>query len=276
MIIKNLKNSTFEELFQCFQSAFENYFVKMPNDPNYFRERWEAAKVDYQLSYGMFDQGKLIGFIIHAIDQRNGVLTAFNTGTGVLPEYRGQRIVKSIYDYALKDLNQNGIQRSTLEVITQNELAIKAYESVGFQIYKHFKCYNGAIQLENIQEFDVNELKVQNIPWKKLPNQQFYSWDNQKETISNGNFRYFEVLYKQESESFFIIKPELNYLAQFDLLNQKPDAWQRLFSAIKQISDQVKINNVDDRLNDKITIIQSIGLKNTIDQYEMELNIPKL
>ena len=167
MIIKNLKDTSFEELFNCFIPSFENYFVKMPNDPNYFRERWDAAKVDYQLSYGAFDQGKLIGFIIHAIDQRNGVLTAFNTGTGVLPEYRGQRIVKSIYDYALKDLSQNGIHRSTLEVITQNKLAVKAYKSVGFQIYKHFKCYNGGIQLEDIPEVDLKEIDIQNIPLGK-------------------------------------------------------------------------------------------------------------
>ena len=113
-------------------------------------------------------------------------------------------------------------------------------------------------------------------PWEKLPNQQFYSWDNQKETISNGSFKYFEVIYQQEPESFFIIKPEIKYLAQFDLLNKKPEAWQRLFSAIQQISEQVKINNVDDRLINKIEVIQSIGLKNTIDQYEMELNIPAL
>ena len=132
MTVKNLSDISIDELLDSFLSAFENYFVKMPSDRNYYVERWKAAKVDFNFSYGMMDKGKIIGFIIHAIDKRAGILTAFNTGTGVIPAYRGKRIVKSIYEYALEDLWQNGIEKSTFEVITKNNVAIRSYESVGF------------------------------------------------------------------------------------------------------------------------------------------------
>ena len=273
MIVKNLANVPFNELIDCFLRAFENYYVKMPNDLNYYQERWKMAKVDFNFSYGMFDKEKLVGFVIHAVDKRDGILTAFNTGTGVLPEYRGRKIVKSIYNYALEDLKRNGFERSTLEVITKNEPAIRSYKSIGFEIFKKYKCFHGPIKTNGSYKFDLKEIDIKTIVWENLPNQHLYSWDNQKESILGGNHMFFQVLNHNIPESYFIIRPDRNYLAQFDLINTENKGWNRLFSAIKQISETIKINNVDERLKDKIDHLNMMGLENHIDQYEMELKI---
>jgi GNAT superfamily N-acetyltransferase len=221
----------------------------------------------------MFDKGKLVGFILHAIDERNGMLTAFNTATGVIPEYRGKRIVKSIYEYALNDLQQNGIEKSVLEVITKNDIAIQCYESVGFKVCKKYKCYSGNIKMDDSDEFEIKEVSFKAINWEELPNQQFYSWDFQKETVVERGYIFYQVLNKEEPESFFIIDPESQYLAQFDILNTENKGWKRLFSAIMQVSTSVKIINVDERLKDKVNNIGLLGLDNSVDQYEMELTI---
>ncbi|GAA4271803.1 GNAT family N-acetyltransferase [Aquimarina gracilis] len=273
MTVKKLSNVPFDELLSCFLLAFENYYVKMPTDKNYYEQRWKAAKVDFNLSYGMFDEEKLVGFIIHAVDYRNGILTAFNTGTGVIPKYRGKRIVKSIYDYALRDLKQNSIEKSTLEVITKNEIAIRAYKSIGFDISKEYKCFNGVIKIENPHQVELKEVDLKNIVWKNLPNQELYSWDNQKETILEGTYKFYHVINNEVSESFFIVNTNAHYLAQFGLLQNKNGGWDRLFSAIKEKSSKIKINNVDERLKEKIDYLTSIGLENPIDQYEMELSL---
>ena len=81
MIVKDLGKTDFDELFDCFLKAFENYLVQLPTDRDYFKERWKMAKVDFNLSYGMFEHKRLVGFIINAVDRRDGKLTAFNTGT---------------------------------------------------------------------------------------------------------------------------------------------------------------------------------------------------
>lgn len=273
LVVKNLRNIDFDDLMDCFLMAFENYFVKMSTDRNYYRERWKNAKVDFKLSYGMFDQEKLVGFIINAVDYRNGALTAFNTGTGVIPEYRGLKIVQSIYEYALPDLKRNGIVNCSLEVITNNEIAIRSYQRIGFEIIKKYKCYNGIIDLENSDSVDLEEISCNKIDWKTLPGNDYYSWDNQKESIQGGNFRFFQVLNHNSPESFFVINPENGHLAQFDLFDGENNGWDRLFSGIKQISDTIKINNVDERLTKKIEYLNSIGLVNSVDQYEMKLKI---
>jgi len=270
MTIKTLSTLPFDTMVDCFVAAFENYFVKMPTDKAYYKKRWKAAKVDFSLSYGMFDQDQLIGFIIHAIDTRAGVRIAYNTGTGVLPAYRGKRIVKSIYEYAFKDLQEKGVEKCTLEVIIENTAAIRAYESVGFKICKTYKSYSGNPTVENPPSFEIKEIPLEKIDWGNLPNQKYYSWDFQKNTILERNYSFYQVLNNGKPESFFIFHPELKYIAQFDLLDSKSKGWNRLFAAMHQVSDTVKIVNVDERLKDKIDHLVLFGLKNSVNQYEME------
>ncbi len=273
MTVKPLTHIPFNTIITCFLNAFEHYFVKMPVDPDYYKKRWEAAKVNFDLSYGMFDDEKLTGFIIHGIDNRNGRRIAFNTGTGVLPEYRGRKIVKSIYEYALPDLAQKGITASVLEVIKENEVAIKAYKSVGFTICKHYKCFKGKINPENNHPVHLKEIDPKAMDWNSLDNQHTYSWDNHSNSVKEGNYRYFQSWHQEYLESYVIMTPLNGYIAQFDLLKPGEGAWERLFSGIRSISETVRINNVDERLTEKINCLKAIGLENTVDQYEMELRI---
>lgn len=273
MNVRKLSTISIEELLDCFLLAFENYFVKMPTDQVYYKERWKAAKVDLNLSYGMFDNEKLVGFIIHAVDKRNGELIAYNSGTGVIPEYRGKGIIKSIYNFGLEDLKKSGVEKIILEVITKNEIALQLYKGIGFEISRNYKCFSGSIGKEFNLEPDVQEIDIDEMPWADLPGQRFYSWDNQKESIIKGNYRSFLVKYKSKAESFFIMNPDQNYLAQFDVFINDPKSWKRLFSGIKLVSQNIKVNNVDDRLHEKLGILKRIGLDNVVDQFEMELVI---
>lgn len=273
MTVKNLSDISFETMLDCFLKAFENYFVELPSDKEYYKQRWKSAKVNFRYSYGMFEGEKMVGFILHALDKRKNKLIAFNTGTGVIPGYRGKRIVNSIYTYALKDLKDKNIEMSVLEVITKNDIAIKLYESIGFEKCKEYKCFSGKIQLNTTEEVVLNEIAINLVDWTSLPNQDLYSWDNQKESILEGNYRFFQVIRTNEPESFFVINPEINYLAQFDLLKEENNGWARLFAGIMKISELVKINNVDYRLKEKLEALNSVGLKNSVDQFEMELKI---
>lgn len=270
MTVKHLGNTEFSEIMECFLLAFEGYFVKMPTDHDYYKQRWKAAKVDFELSYGMFDNNRLVGFIIHAIDERNACKTAFNTGTGVIPEYRGKRIVKTIYEFAIPDLIKNGITKSVLEVIVENEKAVKAYKGIGFKICKNFKCFSGELSVSK-NEIEINEVSFNEIAWKQLPNQDKYSWDFHSNSLKGGNSKYYHVINRGEIESFFAINTENGTINQLEVLNNQPGNWERLLSVIQSISKHVRIINIDDRLIDKITAIENSGLKNTVNQYEMEL-----
>lgn len=271
MEVQHLGNTDFEVIMACFHSAFENYYVKMPTDNDFYKQRWKAAGVRFDLSYGMFDDGKLVGFIINAVDNRQGELTAYNSGTGVIPEYRGKRIVKSIYDYAIPELLKNGITKCQLEVITTNDKAIKSYEGIGFKICKHYKCFKGRLTVKKQNNFDLKKVSYQLVDWNTLPNQAFYSWDNQKESLAKGNYEYYQVFVDDKIQSYFVMNAESGYVAQFEVLEDSLSLWQNLFSAIRSVNQEIRINNIDDRLTQKINAVETVGLENTVDQFEMEL-----
>ncbi len=274
MKVKSLENINFTILMNCFLEAFENYFVKMPTDHEYYKKRWGMANVRLDLSYGMFDQNKLVGFIINAVDERDGKLIAFNTGTGVIPEYRGKRIVHQIYQHAIPELKQNGVVKCALEVIKDNAIAIKTYKRIGFSITKHYKCYSGEYAIKDMpSNVQVKKVDMIFFDWDTIQ-QTHYSWDNHIQTIKKGDFEYFVVSNNQKEIGYFVMNPENGYIPQFNILtNEDSSSWNHLFKGIQSISKTIKINNVDESLKTRIKFLDSINLKNTVDQYEMEFDI---
>ena len=273
MIVQSLGNTNTDEIIDCFLMAFENYFVKMPTDQGYYKQRWKTSGVRLDHSYGMFDNDKLVGFIISAIDKRDGQLIAYNAGTGVIPEYRGKKIVKSIYEYAISELIKKGVSKCVLEVITENSYAIKSYESIGFKICKHYKCFNGTISTQYNTSVCLKEVLYQDMDWESINGQELYSWDYHRNSLKNGHNRYFQIFKNNVIESYFVISYDNNSIAQLDVFGNDQTSWSRLIQGIKSISENIKINNIDERLIDKITVIESSGLENNVDQYEMELNL---
>lgn len=218
MIVRHLGHIDFDVIMKCFLSAFDNYYVKMPTDHGFYRQRWKASGVRLDLSYGMFHKDVLVGFIINAIDDRQGTQTAYNAGTGVIPEFRGRRIVKAICEYAILDFIKNGITKCQLEVITKNSKAIKSYEGIGFKTCKSYKCFNGAISAETEHDFKLKKVSFEDVIWDILPNQAYYSWDNQSKSLAQGDYKYYQIFGNNGIQSFFVINPKTGYLAQFDAI----------------------------------------------------------
>lgn len=276
MNIRSLDNTPIDDIIACFIIAFKGYFVKMPTDPGYYKKRWKATGVQWDRSYGMFVKNELVAFILTAIDEREGGRIAYNAGSGVIPEYRGQRIIKAIYEYALPIFRENGISKCVLEVIKENKVALRSYESIGFNICKSYKCFGGEIAGINKAGIVLKELTYQDVDWSRMGRQDLYSWDNHRHSLKNGYYRYFQVLNGVLPESFFVIDITSGYVPQLEALGIRPLVWERLFQAIRSLSSSIKINNVDEILTEKLKALESAGLENTIDQYEMELDLAEL
>ncbi len=55
---------------------------------------------------------------------------------GILPEFRGQGLGKSLVMKALIGFHESGMKRVSLEVTSENEKAIELYQSLGFKIIR--------------------------------------------------------------------------------------------------------------------------------------------
>jgi ribosomal protein S18 acetylase RimI-like enzyme len=264
--ISNLEGVPIETIVHCLTQSFSEYVVRLPAEVDYWDRRLSASGLDKSLSWGVFDEEKLVGFVLNAIGDEAGEKTAFNTGTGILKAYRGQQWVDKMYAFGIPKLKQNGIYKCALEVIDSNDRAIRVYERIGFGIRRKLWCYSGQVK-PGAKAF-VKKKKLER-SWV-APYDSHYGWDNRSEAILRPHYPYeaFEVMNAdQQMVGHFIINPQNGNLAQLETIEGQ---WGILFSGIAQISENIKINNVYDRRRSLIDYLAQSGITNTINQYEME------
>jgi ribosomal protein S18 acetylase RimI-like enzyme len=274
--IKNLASTDIETIIGCLSQSFADYFVPMSSDIAYWRNRFKISRIDLQFSYGCFVENNLVGFMLIAIDQHEGTMTAYNGGTGVIPEYRGRKIVDQLYEFAIPIFKEQGIERCTLEVIEQNDRAVKVYERIGFEKTKFLRCFKGYLKHGDdvqLKETELNEINHWAIQENQLP-----AWDHSLAALKQAGslYKVFEVFNPGGKKlGFFVINPENGYIPQSGLFPgiSGREKWDELMSSISKISTSVKMNNVDDRRKDLIAALERSGLENFINQFEMELCI---
>jgi ribosomal protein S18 acetylase RimI-like enzyme len=127
--------------------------------------RMEKNAVDYDLSVGAYDGGRIVGFTLIGVDSWGGAVTAYDAGTGIVPAFRGQGLVRRMFDHALPALRERGVERFSLEVLQQNEPAIRAYRKSGFEITRQLRSYatDAAILFHSPTSADASAWNVQPI-----------------------------------------------------------------------------------------------------------------
>ncbi|HNH82818.1 MAG TPA: GNAT family N-acetyltransferase [Acidobacteriota bacterium] len=140
MHYRTLTIDDFSELFQAMRLAFSDYVVPMQPTEAQFQEMLTRRGVIYDLSAGAFEDGKLVGFTLNAVDEWNGVVTGYDISTGVIPAFRGKGIAGALFEYCRPQFKSRGVRQYQLEVIDQNTPAIKAYQKMGFETVRNFEC----------------------------------------------------------------------------------------------------------------------------------------
>lgn len=267
MEIKDLSTTPFEKVIACFLSAFEGYFVKLPEDPDYWRERFATARVNWELSFGMFDKDQLVGYIINGIDDHNRKPTAYNTGTGVLPGYRGKAIVDKLYRHAIPLLKEQGVEKCLLEVICENERAIKVYERTGFKITRKVQSFSGHIPGE-FSKNGFQKCHFQEVINSGLYKSEHYSWDNTAEAVAQMGNRVQTWCpgAQKPPEDYLVMDPEGNVIQ----LESKTRSYTQLLQAAGAVSKDLKLKNVDSERTGLIEALEKMHFSNTVNQYEME------
>lgn len=275
MILKRLHKTPLPDLVECLVESFQGYFVPIPNDLAFWQKRFAGTRVDYGLSIGVFDKSKLIAFVVNGVGADRGKRTAFNTGTGVLASYRGNRYVDKIYELALLPiLREDGFEKCKLEVIDQNERAIRVYERIGFKKTRRVKCYKGTLSIDGVDQVFVKEISAR--AYLFIPPKNEYSWDHTHATVEQlaDQYTFYQVgdsADQPDSIGRFVINRDNGYLAQYEY--EADYLTQDLFKGIQQIHPAIRINNVIDNGKGIWNQLPNFGLENSIDQFEMEMEM---
>ncbi len=280
MEIQRLTGVNPSEFTRCFNEAFSDYLIKFEVTEDYFVNRWIGARIDYGLSYGVWDKEKLVGFIVNGIDERNGIKTAHNNGTGVIPTHRGQRWVDRLYDYALPELKAAGVKCCTLEVICENARAIKVYERIGFEKLRQLHCYSGKLDSPSLQLPGVSIREVAEPDWALYTS--FWdvepAWEQKKQVVELLREHHVVLelrLNGEQTVGYTAFNPSSGNVIQFgvDKAHRGKGYGRVLFTEMNKQVPKIKINNLDSKGTAANAFIQKIGLPYSLSQYEMEMMI---
>jgi ribosomal protein S18 acetylase RimI-like enzyme len=136
-----LKEQDIPEMFDTFHAAFSDYMVPIKLTREDFAIKIKREGIQPTFCVGAYFGQKLVGFVLTGIGEWLGKPTAYNAGTGVVPEHRGNRLTQRIYAHLLPKLRESGIEQCLLEVIQENSMAIKAYKAIGFETTRSLDCF---------------------------------------------------------------------------------------------------------------------------------------
>jgi len=263
--VDQLAGVSIDEIVACLNNAFENYFVSMPKDVNFWQNRFKQNGVDFNLSWGVFDDDKLVAFVVNGIGQLNGVKTAYNSGTGVLESYRGRRLVDEMYEFGLPLLKKQGITNCTLEVITENHRGIAVYERLGYRRQRLLHSFQGSPAQQ--EGFVLNLIDLSTLDLVKQD--EHYVWDQQSFVVQRlENCVAYEILDQNHSVGYVVMNQSSGKLIRMELKNEN---WEAFFGAISRHLTTVRLSNVDGNRKGLLRYLDKSGFTNTVNQYEMVL-----
>ncbi|MGY0034785.1 GNAT family N-acetyltransferase [Pedobacter sp. NJ-S-72] len=165
--IATLENIEIDRIVEVLNQSFSDYIVPLQLNSKQLAFKISSENVKLDLSIGVFSSGKLIGFMLHGLNEVDGKLSAYNAATGVVPDYRGQGLVGKMYDFLLPKLKAIGVEQMLLEVIVGNDAGVRAYEKMDYQVNRTLDCFRGAI--ETVEKSPVAVIRdLEDFDWDKF------------------------------------------------------------------------------------------------------------
>ncbi|MEO7767168.1 MAG: GNAT family N-acetyltransferase [Ferruginibacter sp.] len=261
----------------CFNAAFKNYYKPILLSREEFSEKLITEAIDLKLSFGIFAQDELVGFILNGVDISGHQKVAYNTASGILPEYRGYKLSYLLYEQSISELKKAGVNKIILEVIEQNVAAKKVYEHFGFNITRKLNSYAGkpvlrelaAVEIETLASPDW-ELIRKNCEWKP-------SWQYSTNCIKRAQSNYTLQVASSNKQpvAYCISNFNTGMVAHFGCseIDSKEKYLSALFSQVNGVNNQqnTSVINVDTNALYANTFLLSIGLSRYFTSTEMEL-----
>lgn len=144
---RTLKDTSVSLLIKCFNEAFSDYSLPVNLSEEQFCAFLKADRVDLALSFGAFFKGEPIGFMLNSSGIYHNEKIVFDAGTGIIPAFRGQGVFSRLLAAAEGEILKNGIRKYCLEVLQDNDRAIKIYQGQGFAITRRFLVFKSYEEL---------------------------------------------------------------------------------------------------------------------------------
>lgn len=282
-----LDRESFPAVYRTFVRAFSDYALDM----SYMTEERmlnRAVKngIDFELSVGAHSAEGMVGFTLIGIDQWKGAPAAFDIGTGVIEGFRGMGVAKAMFDFVVPRLKEKGVERFVLEVLQQNEPAIRAYEKAGFQIIRELDCLRLELDDAVVPPAAEDDIEIRAVGRDRLSTFTDAldwppSWENSFASILRipDQVLLYEASREARPAGLLVYYPGLSWL--MTLLVRRPERRQgvgsrllrHLIATIRERESDVRVVNVQRDDHGTQNLLAGLGFRRYVSQYEMELQL---
>ncbi|MFA8342926.1 MAG: GNAT family N-acetyltransferase [Rhodothermaceae bacterium] len=185
---KSLTDVSYQEIHDAFAKAFADYYAPFDLTLEEMAFMIERRGYNPDISFGAFYEGELVGFTLNCMGEWKNILTAYDTGTGIIKEHRKKGLAKQIFIESMPVLKKHNINQYLLETIDENVPAIELYKKMGFATSREFDFSIVKIEDVNFSKPDDSfELEItKNIDWQKFKTfwNENPSWQNSVEAVT--------------------------------------------------------------------------------------------
>jgi len=268
-----------EDIVQVLNESFADYIIPMQLTVEQLENKIAVENIQLALSVGIEDQGKLVGFMLHALNTIDNQLTAYNAATGVIPSHRGQGLVAEMYSWLLEQLKPLKVSKLVLEVIEGNTAAIRAYEKMGYHVARKLICFEGEARvIKSKESAEIRLLDDFNWPvfqsfWDIQPAWQYTitALDNSKSRCCILGAYQGEVLV-----GYLIFNPLSKRILQLAVVQQqrRQGIASQLIQSMQQItsSNVLYVYNIDEASITLAAFFRQLNLLSDLAQFEMKKN----
>ncbi|HPS31487.1 MAG TPA: GNAT family N-acetyltransferase [bacterium] len=136
MEIKSLNDVSFDKISEAFMRAFKDYDIQINSEQLSIMLRRRGFVP--HLSFAAFEGEDIVAFTLNGIGNFSGKLTAYDSGTGTVEEFRGRGLATEIFEFSIPYLKNSGIKQYLLEVLQHNSKAVSVYKKLGFEVRREF------------------------------------------------------------------------------------------------------------------------------------------
>ncbi|AEV29662.1 acetyltransferase [Sphaerochaeta pleomorpha str. Grapes] len=208
VVTANLEGVSLKVLTEAFNAAFGDYHFSQQMSEQQLNENLTRNGYEPNASTGLFDDAKLIGFVLNGIRDNQ----AYDCGTAIIPAFRGKGYSHLLIEKTLESLHQNYIDSWILEVLSENTRAKELYMKKGFLLLRKFNCYSltqklgppdGSVTL-SLENPSLLEKKTDCSP----------SWQNSNDSVRAGLIGVWSIQSQGEKAGYLCFSKKTGSIAQ--------------------------------------------------------------
>lgn len=276
-----LREDDLPRIHETFVTAFSGYTVPVERALDDTVHTLARRGVHYRLSVGAFAGDDMVGVMATGFGPYQGIPTAYDIFTGVIPGYRGRGIAGGMLDFAAPSLARLGAERFVLEVIQTNVPAVTAYERAGFESVRELVCMllpRDAMCAETLADGVTVEV-MESPDWEHL--RKFWdwepSWQNAIESVerSAAEITVLGAMRGRECVGYAVLELPSNDVAQIAVApsHRRTGVARSLCGAVARRahpgSRTLRFMNIEGAAEADLAFFYSLGAEELVRQFEM-------